>query len=469
MTNDSASVTLSTDAVPTDDMRFNEFSVSGDSETYTIMAVNESTRVLTLDRPYEGSTAGTASYTVKDVRDQRALYGSEENNGNAWPAQNTTGGVDLEDDDEGITALHATRDALAMWSRTSVYRVTGGFPWAIHKVVGGKGAVSQSAVIERNGLLYWLSPDASVYEWPGSGPARSVTTPRSEDGAFGVEGLTNRINWRHAHLITGFFCQKTRTFRWNVPLDGAVTPNYALVLDASRPGSWTMEPIPDLTAIARVTGADGEPICLAGDCFGIVWHMDLASAKSSKGAFGFEPTQALASGATSTTASAKTGTPFPTSGNALTGVPCALVYATGSFSGNRIISNTSSQLTFARVATAPSEDDQVIVGSPLGYWKSGLVAPGDMWDRHIVRDHQLIHSHDSLGEYHYAVRRAEDTALAIATGDNTKGTFSDTRRTTMFKVKKRSHGIQFQITMLHPGTSTAAVRGGVLNVSPREP
>ncbi len=131
------------------------------------------------------------------------------------------------------------------------------------------------------------------------------------------------------------------------------------------------------------------------------------------------------------------------------------------------------RLALASTGLKPKETTAITGGCIRRPWQlvniPGLVAPGDMWDRHIVRDHQLIHSHDSLGEYHYAVRRAEDTALAIATGDNTKGTFSDTRRTTMFKVKKRSHGIQFQITMLHPGTSTAAVRGGVLNVSPREP
>ena len=62
--------------------------VDSTAEQYTILKVAEDTRVITLDRAYEGTTAGTASYSIKDLRDPSQVYCSEPFLPNLWPARN---------------------------------------------------------------------------------------------------------------------------------------------------------------------------------------------------------------------------------------------------------------------------------------------------------------------------------------------------------------------------------------------
>lgn len=460
VTNDSDTVTLSAAAVPTDDMRFNTFQVSGDAETYTIMAVAEATRVLTLDRSYQGTTAGTANYTVSDDRDAHTLNGSEELLYNQWPVTNQPGGTDSSDDDEGVVALWGKmKSALLGWSKTQMVRLTGDSPvsWDVHQVAE-TGAVSQRSIVEHKGALYWISPDANVYVWAGGEPV-SISSPdfnAADTTPFGIDRTMNRINWKHAHLIDGYYCQRTKTIRWSVPLDDSVHPNYDIVFDVAGK-RWGLD-TGHTASMAGTSDVSGGRLCLLGDFAGNLWHADHMDATNCDGAFGFEPVQSIASGATVRSISAKTGTPFPTSGEGLAGVPATVVYAAGALEHTRIASNTSSVLTLEQDVTAPAEDDQVIVGCIPAWWKTGRPQFGNFWDQATVGNIQVHYQKDSDGEYFYAYADDEDTALRTpdTDQDTTKGAFTGDDRADRFDFAETTYGGQIQLTVLEPGLTTAA-------------
>lgn len=472
VTNDSASVTLSTDAVPTDDMRFNEFSVSGDSETYIIQAVAEATRVLTLDRPYQGSTAGTASYTVKDTRDAGQPHASEEGLYNQWPIINQPGGVDPSDNDEGITAFWPTRDALVMWSETGMHRITGEGPgsWATRRVGGGKGCVSQAAVVERGNVIYWVSPDSNVYAWAQGGTPVSISSPDFDPAnttPYGIDRTMARINWKHKHLISGQYCQRTQTISWAVPLDDNVAPNHHIVFDVSA-RRWLTDTGMGVASSAAATGTEAAPVCLVGDFGGHIWHVDLVDATNCDGAFGFEPVQTL----TAATVNSLTvgSSVFPTSDEGLAGVPVTVVYAAGTIAYGKVASNTGTVLTLeADLETAPAADDQVIVGCVPAIWRSGRFTPSNRWDRARLKTVQITHQKDSDGEFHYAYASDEDTALKVAPSgeDSRKGDFTDNDRATRIRFDYRTYGAQIQLTTLEPGLTDAAFVAFSLDVEGR--
>lgn len=473
VTNDSATVTLSTDAVPTDDMRFNEFSVSGDSETYIIQAVAEATRVLTLDRPYQGTTAGTATYTVKDTRDANQPHASEEGLYNQWPVINQPGGVDPADNDEGITAFWPTRDALVMWSETGMSRITGEGPgsWATRRVGGGKGCASQAAVVERGGVIYWVSPDSNVYAWAQGGTPISISSPDfdpSNTTPYGIDRTMARVNWKHKHLISGQYCQRTQTISWAVPLDDNVAPNHHIVFDVAA-RRWLTDTGLGAASTATATGTEAAPVCLVGDFGGHIWQIDLPEATNCDGAFGFEPVQTLSAATVNTLTVASSV--FPTSGEGLAGVPATVVYAAGTIAQTKVASNTGTVLTLeSDLATAPAADDQVIVGCVPAIWRSGRFTPSNRWDRAKMIGVQITHQKDSDGEFHYAYASDEDSALKVVpTGEDVrKGDFTDEDRASRFRFDHRTYGAMIQLTTLEPGLTDAAFVALSLDVEGRK-
>ncbi|MCP5015053.1 MAG: hypothetical protein GY938_07175, partial [Ketobacter sp.] len=158
--------------------------------------------------------------------------------------------------------------------------------------------------------------------------------------------------------------------------------------------------------------ADGNNVCLVGDMMGNLWHADHTDATNSDGAFGFEPVQAVGSSSTTSSLDLASGTPYPTSGEGLAGVPVTIGYADGSLAHAIIESNTSSVLTLrALLTTAPSSGERSSAGCIPSIWKSGRFHAGDKWDASTIRSIQIGHQKDSDGEFHFAYADDEDSTL----------------------------------------------------------
>ncbi|MCP5065895.1 MAG: hypothetical protein GY946_04950 [bacterium] len=470
---DSASVTLSATAVPTDAMVGDTFTSAARIETYQIMAVSESTRVLTLDRPYEGPNNTVADYAIKDLRDPTQCYAAVPQLFNQWPVTYSPGGVDKDDDDEGVTGLHATMDALLVFSRSGIYRITGEgpFTWEIHRIVSGRGCAAGQTIVESNGLLHWVGPDKAVYAWGGSGNPQSISSPRVPAGSppQGIDRTMLRSGASHMHLASGISCHTARTVRWNLPLDGEVSPGHAVIWDLGRVGEWSTDRTPQLTSIVSVLDEGGERVRLAGDSFGFLWQTELSAATNSDGAFGFEPVQTLTSGATVRSGSSA-GTPFPTTGDGLDGVPFLWVSADGALEWNRIISNTSAVLTFAwDLSAAPDDQDQVVVGGLYATAMSGRYLTTGGTEKSTARDMKVLTALDPLAiPVYMASAGTDETDPTVPTeGDNLFASMKEQGRRTGLKVQRHSIMHQFRFSVIHPGVTTGELLGYELASEPR--
>lgn len=466
VTADSQSVTLSSVAVPTTEMVGRTFQVDGDSETYLILSVAPATRVLTLDRVYQGSTAGTASYEIRDERDPNQIYGTVPGLYNQWPTLFNPGQVDPEGDDEGITGMYATRDALLVWSRSAMYRVTGEdeLSWQVHKVEGGPGCACGQTVIGVAGGVVWLGDDLEVYLWDGGGAQRLAVPPvGAGERAVGIRGTMARINKAALQRAFSWYCEASKVLRIYVPLDDAVTPNFALVFDLSQPGTWTLDHALTATAMGRAKHPDGSEVCLGVDALGTVWQFDKGA---SFGHYGVEPVQTIGSSSTVRTIEADSGTPW--SSSTLTGVPCVVVYAAGTFANAIIESNDGDTLTLREdLAAAPAEDDQVIVGWQAAEWKSGHMVR-DLWDEISLRDTQVMCAEDAVAAtLFYAVGKNRGALSVPVDGDDLNHDMSEAEGVSRFRDDQYGTFFQQQFTIVQPGLTTGRLMARVLSWEPR--
>ena len=449
-------VTLSTTAVPTEDMVGEVFQVDGTPEQYNIIAVSESTRVITLDRDYEGATVGAspgASYSIKDKRDPSALYCSEPFLPNLWPTRNNPGSVDEDGDDEGITGLIGMDDALIVFSRTSMYRVTGDDvpTWQMHRVPGGAGCVSGQTVVQvRIGTsigIMWLAPEGVMFYAGGGAPVNlSSDSPDS-----GIDGTLDRINWAHIHLAHARVSQSERVVEFFLPLDDDVVPTHAIVFDLNRRSFSGPDRFSEATCSGTIIDNTGAEVGIMGDRLGCLWELDTGTCD---GAFGFEPVQTISS---ATARSITVGSSvFPTSGDGLAGVPALVVFAAGTYEYTKIASNTATVLTLASdLSTTPSANDQVVVGAIHMIAETGRCMVGDGMENIILRRLCVLHSPESDGEYHVSLAK-DQAALAIpATGDYTKGDFTDTTGRRFFNWSDRGMLHKFALHVVEPGVDAA--------------
>lgn len=354
----SDSVTLAVGARPKTDWIGRIFQVAADAGEYRILEVVESTRVLTLERNYEGATNATASYTVTDKRNPCEILWSEPQFLNNWPVDNSEEGVQTSDP-HGIVGLVATEDSLLAFTRTNVGRVTGepeaGFSY--RPAYEGMGLFNQSCALKTSGAVYWLGPDGA-FGVGATGEPKSISEP--EGGPTGIAGTLARINTAAANTIVGNYNPSLKVLRWWVPLDGSPYNTHVLCYSLQT-GAWTTDECGPVTAAANVD-YQGVTYTLIGDVFGTIWQADLGVVD---GAFGFIPVQALSTYTASTRAFACSGTPaFPTTSGGLRGCPFYVKSPTGIIERFIVASNTSSALTATAPATlfTPTAADQVIVG-----------------------------------------------------------------------------------------------------------
>lgn len=450
VTNDSASVTISAGSFPRTSMIGREFKVASVSESYRIMAVNEATRVIALDRVYEGSTDAAAVYTIKDDRDPYEVFWSEPGLPNNWPVTNSLKGV-YSKDGKGITGIYAAFESLIIFTRQAVWRLTGydAASFQLQLVTDKAGCVSGHTVVMDGERMYWLGPDA-VYGWSGTGDPVDLSEPHTADPQVirGITATMARLSLAHAHRAAAVYDEFNNEIRFHVPLDGEATNRYSLVLSLQT-GTFSLDTCEDYTLEGILQGPDGEDVSVAGDAFGCIWQTDISN---SDGAYGFEPVQTVAS---STVRSATvSGTPLPTASGGLAGCPVWQVSADGTFTRNRVASNTSSAITYCRFQTAQAASTQMVVGGILLWIQTGRWDLGERRLKKIVPGIWVAHVADSDGQYFFFFAHAQGD-FAIPTRGWLAGDLTATTGRRRFMVTKDAllHG--YGLCAVEPGCDPA--------------
>lgn len=440
------------------------FQVTGVSEVYRIVAVSESAKTLTLDRPYEGAANASASYVVKDDRDPYELFWSEAGLPNNWPAQNSLKGPSSPDG-KGCTGLFAAFESLIYFTRQSVWRITGsGGLYQVSLVSDKCGCVSGHTVVMDGTGMFWLGQDG-VYGWSGSGEPVNLTTPLQQDVSVrGQDETIARLSLAHSHRAVGINDQTRKELRWYVPLDGERTNRYAIVLD-SQAGVFSLDTCEDVTWSVTAQGPDGEDHVLTGDITGAIYEQGLSTAD---GGYGVEPVNTVSSSTTRTVTVA--GTPFSTADNGYWGCPVWHVSAAGLFVRNSVATNTNNTLTYRRFMAAPSSSTQFVLGGILMWIQTGRFDFGDRFREKVVPAYIVSHSPDSDGQYFFFSAYDQSAwatpTLGWTSGDltvgNTQDDFGPRRR---FRARKQAVLHAYGIACIEPGCSpefssvTIEVRG----------
>lgn len=360
VTTDSATVTMSS-LICTEALIGRTFRATADAEKYTIKGVSESGGTITLTRPYEGATNGTASYEIVDDRDPTLLHWCEPLLLNNWPGDYNLAGI-TADDDIGNVAVASYQGSILAWSRSRMWRALGDFSSGLRLMpfVAATGAYTKQAVVEADGKLFWMGPDG-VHAWAGAGDPIDLSKPDAPEGTEirGIDGTLARINADAVDGIVGNYNPTNKRIRWFVPVDGSQYNNFVIVLDLQTL-SFSFGSCDGVSSARTVLDAKGNSVTVVGDIYGRLWQLD---AGYSDGAYGFECVQSVATYTASTRTVTVSGTPFPTTSGGLLGVPVYHIDASGTVQRRTIVSNTSSALVVDYAFdTAPSANEQVIVG-----------------------------------------------------------------------------------------------------------
>lgn len=374
-TNDATALAVTLSAgTPTTRWIGRTFRVTGDDARYGIVGVNESTKVLTLNTPYMGTTNGTATFEVTDERDPNAINYTEALLANNWPFENSVEGVSSQDV-RGNMGLRSMWGALIAFTRTSAIRIqgdqVGGF--TIPERNEGCGSYGSGSIVRvtgssgDSGSLLWIGP-GGLYAWGGSGPPLCLSSPPSDgDDVRGIASTLARINAAAADGIVSTFNPTYQVARWFVPVDGSLFNNFVISFSLQT-RCFTFGACDGVTAVETVVSpSTGAYVTIAGQMDGSLWQMDTGY---SDGAYGFECRQLVATYTAGTTTATVSGTPLPTSSGGLTGVPVLLVSADGTVQHAIVASNTSSAVKFVEPPTAPAVGTQMIFGGIFWRMKS---------------------------------------------------------------------------------------------------
>lgn len=397
-------------------------------ETYSIMSVSESAGTFEIDRALEGgSNLSAVAYTVRDLRDPYEVFWSETGLPNQWPVQNSLKGV-TSADGRGITGLYAAFESLIIFTRQSIWRLTGvdNNSFAIQRVSDKCGCVSGHTVVMDGARMYWLGSDG-VYGWAGEGEPHNLSSPSSADGMVrGIDGTIGRLSLTYAHRAVARYDEDDREIHFCLPLDGEQENRYDLVLDLQT-GAFALDPREDITCLARFQGSSGDDAHVSGTAHGFVWQDEISN---SDGAFGFEPVQTITASTVRTTTVAST--PLPTT---LAGQPVWFVSADGTLTRNQVASSTTSVTTYMRFMTAPATSTQMVYGGIPMVLQTGRFDLGDRRKKKRLASVWVAFSTLDDGEgFFYSAYGQND--FAIPTKGHTSLDFTSTKGRREFLVRK---------------------------------
>ncbi len=464
VTKDSAAVTFSVKGVTTR-MVGRTLVVDSTSEEYTVISVAEGGPTCVLDRAYEGTTNGTASFRIKDAYDAARLRRSVTGLYNQWPVEESPGRVDT-DDSRGGTALLSTEHRMFGFSPTSIMSVTGDGidSWDVNRISADVGCASQRMLVAVEGGGMFLAEDA-FYAISPDETLVSISSPKTRKGehAQGLDGTVARINQGAVDQGYSIYDKENRVVIFGVPLDGDLTPNHEIVFDLQN-GTWTTYRRAGWTTAAKVTLPGGAIEILAGDREGHLWHVDTGE---SDGFYGTEAVQTL-TGAQTVRVLTVSGTPYSTDGDGESGKPVIVLYADGeTVAYGKVASNTTSALTLTEdLDAAPAASDQVILGGIAWQAKSGYPTFGEEYDEKRLRSVTLRHHPSTRGEYHFSFA-VDGGSFRVCPVGTSIGTLSQANGKTTHKVQWPGDSHAINLRGFKPG-GQAVIRGGIFDLLVRK-
>lgn len=462
-TNASASVTFAVKGV-TPLMVGRTLIVGSTSEEYTLLSVDPTGPTAVLDRAYEGSTA-TTTYKIRDDYDACKIRRAVQFLPNQWPVDESPGRVDT-DDDEGGTALLATKSRLFAFSRSSIVAVTGDGPdsWELSKVAQGVGCVGPRLVVGVGDGGVFLSPDG-FYALSPDESLTCLSSPKAPQKmvAKGIDGTVARINWACADQGYSYYDPTERVVVFGLPLDGALVPNYEIVLDLQN-STWTTFKRSEFTAAMNGTLPGGGQFILSGDREGNLWHVDIGE---SDGFYGAEAVATL-TGAQTVRSLTASGASWATTGDACKGMPFILLYANGTtVAYGKVASNTGTNIVPAEdLATAPAAGDQLILGGIGWQAKSGFTTLGEEYRQKILRSVTIRHAPTTRGEYYLSLA-VDNGSLAVPAVGTGIGSLTDADGKVRHFLQYPGDTHSISLRSFKPG-GRAVLRGGVFDGFVRE-
>lgn len=364
-TNGAYTVTFTTAAHPTVDWIGRTFAVSGDVQTYILVDMNESSRVATLNLPYNGAGGSGQVYAVTDDRNPLLVYYSEPLLPNNWPVQNSVLGITSQDP-SGVSGLKTAWDSLVVWTQTSVHRILGdtGSGFRAVPVGDGMGAFCNQTIVNVEGLLYWLGKDG-IYKWGGDGSPSSISNPVGDDfPQLGIKRTIDRINVAQRDMAFGNYNPSEQVIRWWVALDGSTTNRDVIVYDLQT-RTFSMDTADDATCATTVPDGSASYRTLVGNTQGSIFQLDLST---SDGVYGIDRVLFLTSQTATTNTLTLTTSTLPTTNGGIAGCP---VVAVDALDGTAYHYTAASNTSGAIVLTGPSViftgGAQILVGSI--YWR----------------------------------------------------------------------------------------------------
>jgi len=241
-----------------------------------------------------------------------------------------------------------------------------------------------------------------------------------------------------------------------VPMDGATSVNYEIILDLQN-GAWSLYKRAEWSALTGIALPGGDLALFAGDRNGNLWH---ANVGESDGFYGTEAVQTL-SGAQTVRVLTVSGTPY--TGTAEVGKPAIILYADGStVAYAKVASSTTSTLTLAEdLDTAPAASDQVVLGGIAWQAKSGWVTFGEEHRSKVLRSVTVRHAPTDRGEYYFSFAVDNGTLIVTPVGTSI-GSLSESDGKIKHKTQWPGDTHQINLRGFKPG-GRAILRGGVFD------
>lgn len=357
---DTTTVTLSAAARPKEDMIGRYFFTGEETTKYLIVDVtpHASAPTLTLASPLRVGISGVG-YTIRDDRDPFRLHKSVPTLINNFRPGDSFDGV-TSPVQTGITGLVSIWDSLVIFTKTGVWRMTGGEgAYNLQPIGEGMGCHTGKAAVVVGGELYWIGPDG-LWKWASDGAVPVCLSKEESPEPEGIQATIDRINVDDAEIICSNYNPSSKKIRWWVPLDGEPTNRYVIRYDLQTRG-FAVQTDSDITEARTVPGPGGSYITVAGDAFGHLWHLDLGY---SDGFYGYEPVSVIANYTASTRKIGLTSTPYSTTSGEYDGMPVLILPAAGPpYEYGKIASSTSVQFVLTcQPSITPAAGDYIIPG-----------------------------------------------------------------------------------------------------------
>ncbi len=423
----------------TDRMIGRQFNLSGapSTQTYTIAKVISESE-LKLTTVFNEATT-TSYYEIKDTRNPYTLYWSFPGFPEDWPVVN---GLTIEGEQgEGITGLAVVNSRLLVFTKDSIYMVSGNDEsnFRIDLIYKGVGCLSGHTIVETGDFISFLD-HAGWYLFAGSGTPIPISSPNSQQGeVVGIDRTVNSMVWQRSRMATAFYDTTHKTFHTFISLDGDFENNDCLVYDTVVK-SWAVDDVPGVFSSAVIYDHNNEKTYLLGNTEGIIYQMNIGDSDNAYNST-IVATITAANSQVITCGSAS----FPTLTPGLQGTPIYIVDRYGNFWQNRILNNDATHLNLVyQLQFIPDNTYKVIIGGIPWLLRSGYVDFGNIGYENVLQFLRIANLPQQQGKIYV---KSADNFHSLEINDYPLDLKSDYSKV---PIRKRGRHIQTELFSIIP-------------------